>query len=406
MVSMSIAEHASKNAIGIKIGLLLFSLCFVCLVGEVMLRVLGFPTRQHHLVLHADMLLKGKPNASFLQTAENRNLVMLNNWGFHDYDREEDNGFHRVLFLGDSFLEARQVPTDSIFTSIAEQKFRQADYPVEILNGGYSGVGTPYQYLLWKTFFQPNVRVDELVLVMYMGNDLENNNLSLHTKLLGEPRFGPFVDADGEIFRMPLPQLSKGAEIANYLSDYSALMQLVSSRLSIFSESLRRENVQQNLSTIGMEGVNAQPEMDAEDLPMDLDWDAEWRSTVHGTLNLIQRWQQELRTENITLSIVVLEKAEKKFYDEAYKDAFLQELRTYCGSENVQLLQLDFSGYSRYQTHSFDNVTIGHFNPFGHRVAADQIFDWMTAFPTVQQTIQQRHAEERSGTMMEAVEGG
>src|SRR4030095_5676652 len=108
-----------------------------------------------------------------------RNLVETNNWGFHDRDRAATNDNYRILFLGDSFVEGGHVKTESLFTSRLEQSFIHEGRKVEAINGGVPGTGTAYQYVLWKEFFEPEIKINHLVLCVFMGNDLSDNNADL-----------------------------------------------------------------------------------------------------------------------------------------------------------------------------------------------------------------------------------
>src|SRR2546426_4521449 len=74
------------------------------------------------IIRYNDRILKLRPHIKFMNYLENPNLVETNNLGFHDHEREATNDKYRVLFIGDSFVEGRQVPTDSLFTIRLEKK--------------------------------------------------------------------------------------------------------------------------------------------------------------------------------------------------------------------------------------------------------------------------------------------
>jgi hypothetical protein len=74
------------------------------------------------LSLYNDRIFKLPPHIRFMNYNENKNLIETNNLGFHDLERQAYNDNYRILFLGDSFLEGRQVKTESLFTSRLEKK--------------------------------------------------------------------------------------------------------------------------------------------------------------------------------------------------------------------------------------------------------------------------------------------
>src|SRR6185295_10944416 len=176
-----------------------------------------------NVILYNDKIYKLPPHASFMNLDENRNLMETNNLGFHDREREAANDDYRILVLGDSFVEARQVDTGSLFTMRLEKKFADDGQKIEIINGGVPGTGTAYQYSLWKEFFEPNVKVDHLVLCFFMGNDLLDNNIDLKGATFGETDNSFFLDNEGNILAT---RKQPGAlkSTVNYVRDHFLLM--------------------------------------------------------------------------------------------------------------------------------------------------------------------------------------
>ncbi len=121
-------------------SILVISLFTLLLSLEIFLRISGWG---HPRIDTFDgVILKHKPYATWVNRKENKNIVRLNNLGFHDKNRQFKNRKYRILFLGDSFVEGVQVPTEALFTSILENKFEQKQQSIEVLNGGMSGTGT------------------------------------------------------------------------------------------------------------------------------------------------------------------------------------------------------------------------------------------------------------------------
>ena len=118
----------TKKGSAFRANLYLFigSLLITFGLGELILRGTGLGAPSHFLLFN-DTIVLGRPHARFLNVKENRNLVQLNNWGFHDYTRRADNEGYRMLFLGDSMVAGIQVPVDSLFTARLEASIGHPD---------------------------------------------------------------------------------------------------------------------------------------------------------------------------------------------------------------------------------------------------------------------------------------
>ncbi len=92
---------------------------------------------------------------------------------------EKPPGVYRILVLGDSFVEAVQVPEherfiarlQATFDTIKGQKF-------EVIDGGCGGWGTAQEYLYLR---EEGMRYapDLVILAFFVGNDVANNSLGL-----------------------------------------------------------------------------------------------------------------------------------------------------------------------------------------------------------------------------------
>jgi hypothetical protein len=110
--------------------------------------------------------------------------VRINNEGFRgpDYPQRKPQGVIRVAVLGDSYVEAIQVPEDKTFTAIIAREF--SDCPVlggkrvEAMNFGVDGYGTAQELVtlqrkVWQ--YSPDI----VVLAIFLGNDVRNNSVVL-----------------------------------------------------------------------------------------------------------------------------------------------------------------------------------------------------------------------------------
>lgn len=168
------------------------------------LLVLEIGVRALHLVpdrfWHPDALLGTAliPGASGWWTQEEHEFVVpvrINDAGRRDLDRTlaTPAGTLRVMLLGDSFVEALQVPIEQTFARGLEQRLAAAiGRPVEVVSMGVSGYGTASEYL-WYRDVGRRYHPDVVLLSFYPGNDVRNNSPTL------EPALPPVYDADGRL---------------------------------------------------------------------------------------------------------------------------------------------------------------------------------------------------------------
>lgn len=107
-----------------------------------------------------------------------------------------------VLVLGDSFTFGIGVQGDETFAArLAEFRPRE-----RVINAGVIGYATD-QTVLWAEELTARLKVDRIVLVVYLGNDLIDN---MHPVSIQAPRAKPhFVPAGGvlELRNVPVPRL-------------------------------------------------------------------------------------------------------------------------------------------------------------------------------------------------------
>jgi len=126
--------------------------------------------------------------------------VTINPDGFHSpaLPRERTPGTARLLFLGDSFTAATEVPQEETFAQVTAAELSQPERPVEAVNLGISGFNTAQELLVWRTI-GVEYRPDVLVLAFFAGNDLSDNVPELAATTL--PFFS--LGADGALSALP-----------------------------------------------------------------------------------------------------------------------------------------------------------------------------------------------------------
>jgi len=110
--------------------------------------------------------------------------VRINREGFRgpDYPQRKPAGVIRVAVLGDSYVEAIQVPEDKTFTAVIAHELGNCPAlkgkRVEAMNFGVDGYGTAQELItlrrrVWR--YSPDI----VVLAIFLGNDIRNNSVAL-----------------------------------------------------------------------------------------------------------------------------------------------------------------------------------------------------------------------------------
>lgn len=113
--------------------------------------------------------------------AGGRQYVEINSHGYRDLERslEKESGTIRIAILGDSFVEAFQVPLEATFTRVLERRFNaecgSAVRSFEVLNFGVSGFGTGQELATLRRRVLP-FEPDLVLLYFYPSNDLFDNS--------------------------------------------------------------------------------------------------------------------------------------------------------------------------------------------------------------------------------------
>jgi len=123
--------------------------------------------------------------------------VKINALGLRDRERtwEKPAGTSRVLLVGDSYIEALQVPVEDALGPLLEARLKAKGAAVEVINAGVSGYGTAGE-LLWFRDIGRRFEPDLVLLAFYPGNDVKNNSPVLEKALV--PEYG----ADGSAARI------------------------------------------------------------------------------------------------------------------------------------------------------------------------------------------------------------
>ncbi len=116
------------------------------------------------------------PGATFAHPVR----IAFNSMGFRDREHvlEKPSGTVRILLLGDSMLEAVQVPFEETFYYRLEQQLNALgdDRRYELINLGVGDFGTAQEYLALH-HYGARYRPDLIILSVFPLNDLTNNQI-------------------------------------------------------------------------------------------------------------------------------------------------------------------------------------------------------------------------------------
>lgn len=101
----------------------------------------------------------------------------FNSAGMRDREHalEKAPGVFRILVLGDSFMEALQVPFEESFPHLLEQSLSESSgRKIEVLNAGVSGWGTDDE-LRYLTWYGLEWKPDLVLVAMTLHNDISDN---------------------------------------------------------------------------------------------------------------------------------------------------------------------------------------------------------------------------------------
>ncbi|HEX5760550.1 MAG TPA: SGNH/GDSL hydrolase family protein [Thermoanaerobaculia bacterium] len=343
-----------------------------------------------------------RPGAAARWRHEGDAQVRVNRDGLRDeeHPHAKPPGELRIALLGDSMVEAIQVPRDRTFWELAERRLEGCEplrgRRVEVLDFGVSGYGTAQELLtlrheVWK------YRPDLVLLGFYAGNDVRNNHRPLeqdplrpYFTLAGDPPRlvldDSFRQNRGYRLRRSLP-----GRVLYGLLDNSRALQLgkqakaaLDGRVGAW-KARRSTRGEAALQELGLDNAVYGPPPDAE-----------WRQAWRVTEELIRAMHREARARGARFAVVTLttpiqvhpDPAERRRYARrlGVPDLLAPERRlaALARREGFPLLALapDLQRHAtrtRTYLHGFPNTAPGqgHWNWEGHRVAGNRLADWL-----------------------------
>jgi len=330
------------------------------------------------------------PGASGWWTQEEHEFfvpVQINEAGRRDLDRAVDKapGTFRILLLGDSFVEAMQVPIAETFARGLEQRLgAAAGRPVEVVSMGVSGYGTASEYL-WYREHGRAFRPDVVLLSFYPGNDVRNNSPTL------EPTLRPVYGDDGQLQKVTGGRGAEGGGgrgLLNRSAAYQYVRKLVLTRQPALAARLA------DWGLLKQAALRAVPMR--QDVPVDY-WvfasqpPPEWQDAWARTEGLLGKLRDAVTADGATLMIMVVTAREQIYPDdwqqlqatypamrEVEWDLNAPERRVldWCARNDVRCVPLSpaFRG-ARDESPRLHWHFDGHWTPAGHALAAQTLAD-------------------------------
>jgi len=199
-----------------KIGLFTLGIMMGFALLELTVRVFGL-AQQTSNFYEPDPLIGTRhvPNAHGLWRKKDFSTeISFNAEGFRDVDhtKEKTDGVYRIVVLGDSYVEALQVPLERAFHRVLADKLSGyiKDKKIEVINFGVSGFGLTQDYLALKHYgykYSP----DFVILAITTGNDIRNGHPDLE---MDDSRPYFLLDKKGRLYLKPFrQQTGKGPDI-------------------------------------------------------------------------------------------------------------------------------------------------------------------------------------------------
>jgi len=374
-----------------KLLLLTFSVVLTLVVAEVALRIahIGYPSLGGKLMIFTWDPYTGvalRPGAEGWAHTEADLYVRVNREGMHD-DREHSvqkpPNTYRIAVLGDSFVEAFQVPTDKAFWSVLD---RQLDgcpalggKKVESLNFGVSGFGTAQELeMLRSRVWQYSP--DLVLLAFFTGNDIQNNN-----RILQQDPYRPdYVEKDGKLV-LDNSFLTEPGFKSRFNSFHLFLSWAVAhSRVLQVMAAAKNYWTSRNI-----DGVKP-TEMGLDDSIYHAPTDPVWQDAWHVTDDLIIAMNNEVVSHGAKFLVVTLSSSIQVDPDPTQRQQLMKRLgipdlfypdfrvrdvalREHIPVETLAPMFQQYALEHSAQLHGFRGSKQGHWNEAGHELAGELI---------------------------------
>lgn len=381
-----------------KLAALLVSAGLAAAIGEVGLRLAGVSNPN----FYQPHPLRGwelRPGAEGLWTKEGHAEVRINARGMRDREIAvpKPAGTLRIALLGDSCVEALQVPVEKTFARLLEGELARCPAvggrKVETLNFGVAGYGTVQELLALRHEAWP-LEPDAVVLAFYSGNDVRNNS-----RALDQDPARPYVELRDGVWRLDTSfretrgyrlRRSAPGRLLYAVVNHSRLLELLKQAKSsvdvwIGTMRARRAEKGQALQELGLDNAVYRP-------PGDDAWRGAWQVTE----TMVRGLRDESRAHGVPFGVASLTTGMQVNPDRTVRQDFQKKLgvdtlfypderlAAFGASQAIPTLLLAPPLARRAEEtgvffHGFPNTAPGegHWNEKGHAAAAPLMADWI-----------------------------
>ena len=389
-----------------KLLLILFGVVFGLALVEIGLRLLGFSYPEFY-VTDARRGYSLRPNMEGWYRKEGEAYVRINSDGLRDREHSKikpPNTF-RIAVLGDSFVEALQVPFEESFCQRVEQQLRScpamAGRDVEVINFGVSGYGTAQELItlrnqVWQ--YSP----DLVLLTVTTSNDISDNSQAL--KKTNQIPY--FVWLDERLVEDDSFLQTRAFQSRNNLlggagrcfRDHLRLVQAI--QQAAFGLRIMREQRAAARSSQPDKPVNAPQnlmtptdELGVDNLVYREPSDPVWINAWTVTEQLIKTMRSEIESKGAIFAVMTLSNPPQVLPASASREAFLQRvgakdifypdnrIAQFCRREGIAVATLapamqQYAEQNNVMLHGFGkDVGNGHWNVAGHHIAGQLAAD-------------------------------
>jgi hypothetical protein len=374
-----------------------FTIIFGLVIGLLMIEILGravvgfkpLPAWAQNFNNRVGYELR--PHASYTYVSKSGEFdtpVQDNRRGLHDVEHSLDkpDGVFRILILGDSYAQAREVPLETNFARQLEALLNQDAPPgrtYEVINGGHFGLGTTQEYLYY-TVEGRRYHPDLVLLGFYVGNDVLDNHAPLIRAWHQQSTvYFPYFAPDGTLHQ---PGMAPQQRLLSWLRQNFYVVHVLADVVAGNSEAKRVEvgdpdAVSEHTLRIPM-GVYQLP---------DATWLDAWAVTNHALETLNTAVEQD----GAQFAVFVIPDR-RQIYDEDWQAALAKvpdldassldreqptrTVMTLLATQQIPALDL-LSVFRAAQERLYFPVD-GHFNPAGHTLTAQELARWLQTLLT------------------------
>ena len=288
-------------------------------------------------------------------------LIKINSLGLRDEELpiEKPKEEKRILVLGDSYVEALQVPLEQSFLKLLEDKLLSNN--ILVINGGHSGYGQAEQLLLWRS--KGRALSPDLVILFFSSNDIIDNSIELDP-WQKRPYFLLIEDGTLQLVnKSPDP-----SRLKTFLGEHFYLYHFVRIRGGVIRNYLYTLFQKPDLNVKIVKEAHASQQQSAKPNNASANKDPfsnAWRITAE----LLKQLDEEIKKSGADFLIVntgMPAVSERKIY-------FSEILAAICRENNIYFLDLQKVIDQEYEKTGRAFFT-DHYSPYGHEVVAKSLY--------------------------------